>query len=124
MAPFLETFDARALYGKFTLLEDKKIIDESLVFFVPDKDLQLPKNPIDFQRSIYTEETLDKITILSNAFAKDVLLTSDLPGVRFSDNFFTLEKGENREIIVYSPKDSADIGGNISVRCLNDFIHQ
>lgn len=85
-------------------------------FFVKTRLLKLQTAEI----SVISEKVEDgiKLTLSSNTLAKNVMLSIEGMSQPFSDNFFDLPKGENKE--VFCRYDGDDIGKRLNIICYNN----
>ena len=85
------------------LMEGDMDLSETLVYFLPPKDLQLPEDP-GISLEVVEKEGLYNVYVRAENLAKNVYLQwEDTPGF-FSDNFFDVMAGEEIRI-VFTPKD-------------------
>ncbi len=80
-----------------------KVLSENILYFLPAKDLELPKPEITME----VEGSSDgfKITVSSDKLAKNIYFTIDEVDGFFSDNYFDLLPGEKRTI-TFVPNDN------------------
>jgi beta-mannosidase len=71
-------------------------------FFVAIKDLKRPPATVHIDRTAAGERKLH-VTLKADTYAYFVHLAVPLDGTRFSDNYFDLEPGDSRTIIVTNP---------------------
>lgn len=71
-------------------------------FFGKTKDLNLPQPSITYKTKQVNGRC--ELTLFSTALAKDVFIEIPWQGVRFSDNFFDLLPGEQKKVIITSPR--------------------
>lgn len=84
-------------------LRDKKgkILAQDVHYFVPTKDLDLPKTQIKYKTNFIKDHY--EVTLSSKELAKDVFIQIPVQGAKFSDNFFDLLPGERRTILIEAP---------------------
>jgi beta-mannosidase len=77
-----------SLFLNVNLLENGKIIDSQNHFFAEPKEMKLPMPKI--QISTTNDGNKNKITLISDVFAKSVYITCENSEGKFSDNYFDL----------------------------------
>ena len=84
-------------------LRDKKgkILAQDVHYFVPTKDLDLPRTQIKYKTNFIKDHY--EVTLSSKELAKDVFIQIPVQGAKFSDNFFDLLPGERRTILIEAP---------------------
>ncbi|HQH41363.1 MAG TPA: glycoside hydrolase family 2 protein, partial [Bacteroidales bacterium] len=100
--PILEwtrDIDLRYTVLHIALTEKLRLLAEKLYFFVPLRQLELPDPKIRTEFETVTDGT--RIIINTSSFAKNVYIISSLATTRFSDNFFDMLPGEEKEVIAY-----------------------
>lgn len=89
-------FDGRDSYFSISRGETK-----ALVFGQDNKKINLINRPINYSES--WNKGISRIVIEADVVLKDLLLQTDLPE-NFSDNYFSLEKGDSKEIYINNPE--------------------
>ena len=86
------------------LLTDKagKVLNEQIYFINKTKDLNLPNATISVKTQY--KSGCCELTISTDKLAKDVFIEIPIQGARFSDNFFDLEPGITKKILISSPQ--------------------
>lgn len=79
-----------------------EILNEQLHFVSKTKDLNLPEPHIKTKTN-YRDGSCE-LTISSHRVAKDVFIEIPIQGARFSDNYFDLEPGKKKKVIISSPE--------------------
>jgi len=100
--PILEwtrDIDLRYTILHIALTEKLRLLAEKLYFFVPIRQLELPDPKIRTEFETVTDGT--RIIINTSSFAKNVYIISSLATTRFSDNFFDMLPGEEKEVLAY-----------------------
>ena len=114
--------DSRSVFMHCFLTRDGEEISSNLLFFRRFRELSLPKPNV----RVDCRESENGIEILlsSEKLAKDVYLELDMPGMRFSDNFFDLLPGEVKRVKLISRGniELEDFRSELKVRSLVDFI--
>jgi beta-mannosidase len=75
--------------------ENDMLLAENKIYFVPPKDLDLPDPSITYSVSDFADHYA--LTLKTERLAKNVFVSSDLPG-NFSENYFDLLPGEEKTI--------------------------
>jgi len=88
--------DKRQIYLRGLLMDGSRILHENLYYFVPPKELALPKEPgIEFQVKS-TGIGLYEIRLKARKLAKNVFLEFEEAEGFFSGNYFDLQPGEEK----------------------------
>ncbi|MDZ7358583.1 MAG: glycoside hydrolase family 2 protein, partial [candidate division KSB1 bacterium] len=91
---------------------------ENLLYFLPPKELELPKASI----SIDVSETSDgyRIDLSTDALAKSIYLSIDEIDGLFSDNYFDLLPKQKATVFFYCGQKTADFGRKLKIMTLCD----
>lgn len=102
---FLNTAIANKILIYSELVSNKKVLSENIMYFVPNKELELPKPKITY--SIHENKTQFIVELQTDKFAKNVFLSVNST-YNFSDNYFdmlpfskkylTIKKDESDEL--------------------------
>ncbi|MDD3161894.1 MAG: glycoside hydrolase family 2 protein [Bacteroidales bacterium] len=82
-----------------------KELTRRLFFFCKPKEMQLPVPTI--AKELTCEDGKYTLKLKSDKLVKDLFVEIPVQGARFSDNFFDLLPGEEKEVIITSPQLSA-----------------
>ena len=100
--PILEwtrDIDLRYTVLHIALTEKLRLLSEKLFFFVPVRQLELPDPKIRAEFEPVASGT--RIILNTSGFAKNVFIAGSLPQTRFSDNFFDMLPGEEKEVLAF-----------------------
>lgn len=100
--PFLEwtrDIDLRYVVLQITLTDKLRLLAERLFFFTSVRQLELPDPAI--RAEFETLSTGTRIILKTSRFAKSICIRCSLPGTRYTDNFFDMLPGEEKEIMAY-----------------------
>ena len=94
-----------------------KVISQNNLYFLPFKDLKLPRPEITFT----AERTAEgyKLLLKTSKLAKNIFLNIDAADCTFSDNYFDMLPGTEREITIFSKKAIENLEGEISILTLD-----
>jgi beta-mannosidase len=114
----LGKLDPKGLLLLVTLKGDfPQIMAKNILFFVPPKDLDLPKTLI--SKKVAATKTGYTITLTSEKFARNVYLSTPVKG-DFSDNYFDILPGETIEIGFTTKQKDPKMADLIKVKSLTD----
>ena len=102
--------------------KDKEKIIEKLFFYLPDKYICWPDVKISKTLSKLTEKQY-KLSLISNAVAKDVIVTTNLPA-KLSDNFFDLIANDEVDIIINYEPEITSTEPQIKLCSINDIFKE
>lgn len=106
-------------YYHITLESEGKTLQELRWYPVKPKDMQLPKAKYSWQlRAIDATRGEYQLEVVAESYVKDLWFSSEVMGLRFSDNLLDLSAGERRLIRITSP--SALSPEALSAQALND----
>lgn len=89
-------------YLELTLIDSKNNKLASQVYFInKTKDLNLPKPRIIMEKHLRKGSC--ELRLKTDKLAKDVFIEIPLQGAKFSDNFFDMQPGETKTVIIKSP---------------------
>lgn len=100
--PILEwtrDIDLRYSVLHIALSEKLRLHSEKLFFFLPIRQLELPDPKMMAEFETLASGT--RIILRTSGFAKNVFIASSLPQTRFSDNFFDMLPGEEKEVFAF-----------------------
>lgn len=110
----LPSFDSTTCYIRAELTNNQKVFADTYYFFVKPKKLNLSKARISIKKiGAVTYE------ITSSVFAKDICLFSSSEELVFSDNYFNLEAGQVKRVIIIENKKKS-VNHNLKATCLNN----
>ena len=110
----LSFMQRRITYADVRLISEEKILDEELIFFGREKDLNL--EAADFNYTITKGDTIT-IDILSNTLAKNVELSFKADG-KFSNNYFDMQ-ADSTYRVTFIPKVKEGTRSELFIRSLN-----
>lgn len=101
-------------YVLVTLLDaDRRVLFREPHYLVPARQLHLPKATVEVAQHIV--EGGCELRLRSDVLVRDLFVSTDLQGARFSDNFFDLLPGEERVVMLTSPQIHASSTVNLRV---------
>jgi hypothetical protein len=108
-----------------TLASDETTFARNLFLYLPDKYIDWPTPDVDISCQRTTEDRW-KVTLRSEALAKDVLVRSADVGSRpdFSDNFFDLIPRVDHEVMIDSAPNVSSAGPALTLMSVNDVLGQ
>ncbi len=95
----LVRFDPRQHYVRVRLNEKGESVAENRLFFRRFKHLAWPQPRLEFQMESAAEKTW-RLRVKSDCFVKSLALLEPPPGLELSDNFFEVEAGEEKSILL------------------------
>jgi len=99
------------------LISNGKTISQNNLYFLPFKDLKLPLPGVIFTTK-WTEDGY-KLLLKTTNLAKNIFLDIDATDCTFSDNYFDMLPGSEREITIFSKKTIENPEGKISILTLD-----
>ena len=96
-------------YVKLILKNKGNIISSKNIFFLPNKELKLPKPNLTFEANI--DSSLNKlyVKIKSNYFAKGVYIRTSSK-LNFSENYFDLDANQEKKVSIdLLPNENLDL---------------
>lgn len=114
----LGKYDKKSVVLRMQVYEQGKLLSENFRYFVPFKDLQLQRPTI--KSDITKTKEGYKIKLKTDVFAKSVFVTIEEPIGIFSDNFFELIPGVEKEIEFSSIKEVEDFQTKLEIYSLAD----
>lgn len=118
LAQFLKGMDRKQILLQVSLSEDDKTIATNNYFFVPVKELNLPKPDVNIK--VATHNTEYSIELTTDVLAKNVFLEFAEGDGFFSDNYFDLIPGETKTITFKPYEPVEDFEGKLTVRTIRD----
>ncbi|MDZ7331335.1 MAG: glycoside hydrolase family 2 protein [candidate division KSB1 bacterium] len=114
----LKGMDRRRIVLRAHVHTEDRLIAENLLYFLPPKELELPKASI----SIDVSETSDgyRIDLSTDALAKSIYLSIDEIDGLFSDNYFDLLPKQKATVFFYCGQKTADFGRKLKIMTLCD----
>ena len=94
-------------YLKLELKSNGEIISSKNIFFLPFKDLNIPKPEIDYEWKINEAEKKITITVKSKTFAKSIFISTSSKS-NLNKNFFDLGPLEQKTVSLEIQKDEKD----------------
>ena len=110
--------DEKQLYIRAELHQDRKLQASQLYFFVNEKDLALTDPGLSYE--MLTVAGGYRITLHSRRFAKNVYLSLEGVEHHCSDNFFDMEPGETKEVVMKTSGDVPNVEKKVRVISLID----
>jgi beta-mannosidase len=107
----------KSVYIKTVLEYNGKLLSENRYFFEKERDTQLPSAKI-----TYTSRKIPEgyeLIFSSKTFAKYVMISSEAE-IRMSDNYFDLDAGEQKRVVIQADTSIEDIDKVIKVISLTD----
>ncbi|HEY5570932.1 MAG TPA: glycoside hydrolase family 2 protein, partial [Bacteroidales bacterium] len=95
-----------------------KELTRRLFFFCKPKEMELPVPAI--SKELKYEDGKYTLKLKSDKLVKDLFIEIPVQGARFSDNFFDLLPGEEKEVIITSPQLSASKKVNVTLHHLRE----
>ncbi|MEM1137397.1 MAG: glycoside hydrolase family 2 protein [Bacteroidota bacterium] len=108
----------REMFLQVRLGSDNVLIAENIHLFRKEKDIRFPIPKITTQINIQEDQKILKLN--TSHFSKGVQLSVKNEEVFFSDNYFDLIPGKDKEIILETSLDSAQISQNLMINSLAD----
>ncbi len=93
------------------------ILAENKIYLVPPKELKLPDPGITYSVSDFADRYA--VTLKAERLAKNVFVSSDLPG-NFSENYFDLLPGEEKTITLSKSAQASSGGHDLESFTAND----
>lgn len=101
-------------YVLVTLLDaERRVLFREPHYLLPAKHLNLPKTYVEVAQQI--GEGRCELRLRSDVLVRDLFISTDIQGARFSDNFFDLLPGEERVVVITSPEIHADESINLQI---------
>ncbi len=98
----LVRFDPQQHYVRVRLFENGETVTENRLFFCRFKHLVWPQPRLEFRLEHLAADSW-RLQVNSDCFVKSLALLEPPPGVELSDNFFDLEAGEEKSILMRTP---------------------
>lgn len=117
ISDILSTNDLTSLVLSMELVSGNKTIAKNLKYFVPVKDLKLPRPLI--RKSVRKIDSGYLITLSTDKLAKDIMLSTTVKG-EYSDNYFDLLPGEEVHIGFRTKIQPLDFIKSLKVQTLID----
>jgi beta-mannosidase len=109
-----------SVFAAADIIVEGKTVSANLVYFVPERDLKLPKPTI--RAELVQEGKQFQLRMLSNMLARSVYVSFDSDDVRLSDNYFDLLPGEERRIVVSGAETIQELQSNLKIMSEEDAI--
>jgi beta-mannosidase len=110
--------DAATLFGVTDLLVEGKAVSSNLIFFVPTKQVRLPKAAIQPEWSRTGNGY--RLRLSSSVLARDVYLSFGTLDAKPSDNYFDLIPGQPVEVDIASKAELAQVQAALKIVSLAD----
>lgn len=118
VANLLKGTDKKSAYVKMTVSSENEMLSENRYFFEEERNLNLPKAEVKYFLEPSSEGY--KVTLTTDKFAKYVYLSSDNDDIFIADNYFDLDAGESKTVIIETKSQDIDVQNLIQVISLTD----
>jgi beta-mannosidase len=110
--------DGKSVYVKAVVKAKGQVLSENRYFFDTEKNLNLPPDEITYTAKKISEGY--ELTLNSKTFAKYVMISSDMDDFFLSDNYFDLDAGESKSVVIKTKTSFNDMSKVIKVISLTD----
>ncbi|MBI9036848.1 MAG: glycoside hydrolase family 2 protein [Bacteroidales bacterium] len=114
----LKNYNKKEIVFNAKITSEGNILTENNLYFLPFKELDLPKPQI--KKTIKKDKNIYIIELTTDLLAKNVLLSLNDADGFFTDNYFDIIPGEVKIVLLASEQKIADPKNQIEVRSLGD----